>query len=233
MSEITLNKQLETKWAHHVPIINIFCDLLSKNPPGAQNLEKLLNVFSLVGALILAVILSVPASFSVEELENANKCFQDAVDRDDCWYATNPERRKFGAKMSDRLLFYYNMGSTLLSCSLFVTILVFTFLTTHDFAKDHISFVAWWKYIRYCILLSFILLLLGINWTYVTVMTLVDMKFPARCMVLESEKDMNYEHGSITPGFNDSYFNFQCGMVYGTIALTTVVLSFASWNMHR
>lgn len=219
------------QWTHRVPILNLFFDLLSSQPPGALYLEKLLNVFSLVGALLLAVVLGVPASFSVEELENANARFKRAMDRDDCWYKENPERDRFGDKQSDRLLFYYNLGSTFLSCSLFITILVYVFFSTREFVKKHTEFVAWWKYIRYCVLLSFIFLLLGINWTYVSVMILVDMKFPFNCTINPSEDDMNYEGGRIVPSMN--FFLFQTALVYLTLIATLCTLSVASWSASR
>ena len=217
------------QWMHRVPILNLFCDLLSSQPPGALYLEKLLNVFSLVGALLLAVVLSIPASFSVEELENANARFKMAMDRDDCWYNGNPERERFGDKQSDRLLFYYNLGSTFLSCSLFMTILVYVFFSTREFVKKHAEFVAWWKYIRYCVLISFIFLILGVNWTYASMSSMVNIKFPKGCMKLPSEEDMNYEGGSI----HINFFRFQTSMMYLTFIATLCTLSVASWSVSR
>ena len=134
--------------------------------------------------------------------------------------------------MTDRLLFYYNLGSTFLSCSLFITILVYVFFSTRDFVKKHAEFVAWWKYIRHCVLLSFIFLILGINWTYVSVLLLVEMKFPHHeCMILPSEHDMNYERGSIAPSMN--FYLFQSVMVYLTLIATLCTLSLASWSARR
>jgi len=225
----TLGSPKEAHWMHRVPILNLFYDLLSSEPPGALYLEKLLNVFSLVGALLLAVVLSVPASFTVEEMENANERFKMTMEGKGCWYKVNRERDRFGDKMSDRLLFYYNMGATFLSCSLFMTILVYAFFSTRDFVKKHAEFVAWWKYIRYCVLMSFIFLIMGVNWTYVSMLAMVQMKFPRGCMILPREDDMNYEKGSIHVNF----FLFQTTMLYVSLLATACTLSVASWNASR
>lgn len=232
----TLGSPKEAHWMHRVPILNLFYDLLSSEPPGALYLEKLLNVFSLVGALLLAVVLSVPASFSVEELESANERIKMAMERDECWYKESSDRDRFGDKMSDRLLYYYNLGVTFLSCSLFMTILVYAFFSTRDFVKKHSEFVAWWKYVRYCVLVSFMFLIMGVSWTYLSMIVLIDMKFPRGCMKIPSEDDMNYEKGSINinGGFAQiHFFLFQITMLYVSLIATACILSAGSWNASR
>ena len=93
------------------------------------------------------------------------------------------------------------------------------------------SFVAWWKYIRYCVMLNFLFLILVINWTYVSLIIMVDLKFSIGCTSLESEEGMHFEPGCITPGMN--YFIFQSGMVYFMPVAIVSVLNGGSWSANR
>ena len=45
------------KWYEQVPVVNLIYDLLFDEAPTPSNLEKLLNVFGIVAALVLSIIL--------------------------------------------------------------------------------------------------------------------------------------------------------------------------------
>jgi hypothetical protein len=94
--------------------------------------------------LLLSLVLGLPRSFSVEELEEANERYLVSLQAGNCWYQRGrTEWANFDDKISDRVLFYYNLSAVFLSVSLFVTVLVFTFPSSHDFENDKKGFAAW------------------------------------------------------------------------------------------
>jgi len=200
-------------------------DLFFDEPPTADLLEKTLNALGLVCALMLSVLLGVPGSFSIGELEDANERFRAAYETGRCWYKPGKtEFDAYGGKYSDRLAFNYNLSTVLLSVALLLTVLVYVFLSTHDYAKDEVGFGIWWRRSRFIVAAIILTLLSGLFYTYLTFQLVFELKFPRQCTIKAGDV------GTWSSGYvnGTSYWYLQLGAITASVFVALFVLSDAT-----
>ena len=61
------------KWYHWMPFVNLVYDFILFSIPTVESVKDILNAFGLVDALLLGVVMAMPASVTHNELEEA-KC---------------------------------------------------------------------------------------------------------------------------------------------------------------
>lgn len=218
-------------WYQLCPLVNLVYDFLFDDPPTADLLEKTLNAFALVCALMLSVVLGVPGSFSVDELENANERYREAALNGYCSLVSpgDVNYEKYGAKYSDRLLHAYHMATVFMSISLLITVLVYTFLSTHDFAKDTKGFECWWKYSKFLVAMIFSALVVGLYFTYLTFLLVVEGKYPRGCMVKLEDRG-TWNSGYYTGA---SYYEVQLYAISSSLGFALLVLSIATASRYK
>jgi hypothetical protein len=212
-------------WCQRVPLVNLVYDLVFDEPPSVANVEKLLNVYGLVTALILASIQSIPGAVDVGELEEADRRYHEARLDGRCWY--NEDNRNwdlYGGQFTHRMFYRYNMATVLISAALFCTVLVYMCFTSHDFDNDKPAFDRWWYYARWPITGIFCCLLAGARSTYVAFLMLCEVKWPIKCM--RTEDSMDFEQGKYS-GFDP--YDMQHTGVYVALTITALFMSLAAW----
>jgi hypothetical protein len=134
-------------WCQRVPVVNLAYDLLFDESPSVANVEKLLNVYGLVSALILASIQSIPGAVDAEELEEADRRYHEARLAGRCWYNEDGAHWDiYGGQFSLRMFYTYNIAVVLISAALFCTVFVYVCYTSHDYDNDKPAFDSWWYY---------------------------------------------------------------------------------------
>lgn len=135
----------------------------------------------------------------------------------------------FGAKYSDRLVHAYHLATVFLSISLLITVLVYTFLSTHDFENDSKGFECWWKYSKILVAMVFVALVVRLYFTYLTFLLVVEGKFPRGCMVKLEDRGIWYS-GRYT---GTSYYNVQLIAISSAIGFAFVLLSIATASRYK
>jgi hypothetical protein len=218
------------KWYQRMPVVNLVYDLLFDDPPSVANVEKLLNVYGLVTALLLGSILGLLGSVDVEELEEADRRYQVAVEEGRCWYNEDYiDYRTFGGQYSFRLAFNYTLATALISAALFCTVLVYMCFTSHDFDNDKPAFDRWWRWGRWPVVFIFIATMVGSALTFCAFAILGEVKWPFMgCM--RTEDSLDFDKGSFY-GFD--FFKLVSFGVMVPMIFTLFFMSFASTSRYE
>jgi hypothetical protein len=221
---------MPSKWYQRWPLVNLVYDLLFDEPPSVANVEKLLNVYGLVSALLLGSILGLQGSVSVEELEEADRRYQVAQLERRCWYNEDyKDYDTFGGQYSHRLAFFYNVATVCISATLFCTVLVFMCFTSHDFDNDKPAFDRWWTYGRWPVAFIFLAMMVGSSQTFNAFVTLGEIKWPfMQCM--QTEDSLDFDKGSLS---GIDFSQFQLWGVLVPMLFTLFFMSFASASRYK
>jgi hypothetical protein len=224
------------KWYQRTPLVNLVYDLLFDEPPSVANVEKLLNVYGLVSALLLGSILGLQGSVSVAELEEADRRYHVAQLEGRCWF--NPDSFEwpiFGGRYSFRLAFFYNLATVCISATLFCTVLVFMCFTSHDFDNDKPAFDRWWTWGRWPVAFIFLTMVVGCQQTFTAFVTLGEIKWPTGCMRTEDSLDFEKGNLAVAKDYDFAYFYAriqQWGLIIPML-FTLFFMSFASASRYK
>ena len=67
------------QWYQRAPVVNLAYDLLFDEPPSVANVEKLLNVYGLISALLLSCILGFNGA-SINQRQNLKPTVRPSLD---------------------------------------------------------------------------------------------------------------------------------------------------------
>jgi hypothetical protein len=230
------------------PIINLVYDFLFDVVPPAESVEKILNVLGLVTALMLGVVLTIPASVNHAELAEANSNFNNNLmfnytDAGDpatfpVWYNSKELAgfvgtardtpgdptilNKFGGVYSSRLA-YFTAGSVgAFTSALLSIVLVYFFLAAGDWDDGGHNFGEWWQLVKWLVLQQFIATAVGIVLFFITLSVLMDIKFPDDACTMDRAPWLK-------PVCIHAYFFWNVIIVlYATVGCVLLVLSAAS-----
>ena len=212
------------KWYQRMPIVNLGYDLLFDEPPSVVNIERLLNVYGLVSALLLSIIFSVVGSVSVGELEQADQRYFEAAKAGHCWYAEGEDWRYNAIGFSHRLAVLYNMAVIFVSAALVSTVLVFMCFSSHDYDNDKPSYDRWWFYGRWPVTIIFLCLIAGCFYVLAAFDCLAQMRFPSYpCMRTEDTLAFYSREKGMIAGIKFDKLN-----QFGIISIMFITLFFMS-----
>jgi hypothetical protein len=220
------------KWYQRVPLVNLVYDLLFDEPPSVTNVEKLLNVFGIVSALLLGSVMGLYGSVDVGELEEADERYYNSRLEGRCKYNAGGQYSEyysvFGGQYSFRLAFYYNMAVVCISAALFCTVLMYMCFTAHDFDNDKPAFDRWWKYGRWPVAFIMTAMMVGCCETFLAFMTLGEIKWPVDCM--KTEDSLDFKKGWLS---GMEFYSLQLYGVFFPLFFTLMFMSLASTSRYE
>jgi hypothetical protein len=229
------------KW---LPFANLFYDLLLDEPPSAVNVERLLNVYGLLTALLLGSVFGVMGSVDMEEMLEADRmCWFDPT-RESTGYLEAIHWFRFGNQWSWRVFFMFNMSVITISAALFCTVIVFMAFSSHDFESDSRSFRAWWFWGRWTVAFIFASTAVGCYLSFILFTWIAQLKFPYACPKPRPTSRDDIEHHELKFSWpEDSYRQMwedaggtedilKEGILY-PVLIVSILLSLASANRYR
>mmetsp|Transcript_68874 Transcript_68874/g.149895 ORF Transcript_68874/g.149895 Transcript_68874/m.149895 type:complete len:359 (+) Transcript_68874:70-1146(+) len=187
---------------HLVPIVNVFYDLLMDSTPTCEQLTNLLNLISLVDALLLAVAMSIPGSVDFEGLQETIQRFNssEAYGQALCGLpaGTCSEPREWmlvnflGQSMGQSIAL---LGGSLLSTLVVYACLISTNFSGPDGKMSYGMMGKWWLWVRVAVLYALATCIWGIAQMFGSMKVLTMMRFPdfyaEQGLSTESFKTMN------------------------------------------
>ena len=230
------------KW---LPFFNLFYDLLIDEPPSAANVERLLNVYGLLTALLLGSVFGVLGSVDMEEMMDADR---------NCWRSPdNPKHlvsySRYGNQWSWRIKWGFNLSVVTVSAALFSTVIVYMAFSSHDFEVDKRGFRAWWFWGKWAVFFIFASTTMGSYLSFQLFMWVSRLKFPGFCttprttakdgvdlhLLEHHELEFSYPEGSYRQLWNDAGNTegvLTKGILY-PVLIVSILLSLASANRYR
>ena len=198
------DSSLRTDSRQWFPFLNLVYDFLFDAAPEVESVEKILNILGLVTALLLGVVLTIPTSVNHAELAEANSNFNNNLRYNysdpgagptyPIWYNAqqlaswsavfrdtpfdDTVLNKYGGVYSNRLAYYIAGASGSLTCALLSVVLVYFFLAAGDWDEEGHNFAEWWQLVKWLVLQQFLATAVGIVLFFISLMVLVDIKFP-------------------------------------------------------
>ena len=212
------------RWYEKIPVVNLVYEVLFDEAPTFGALDKTLNLFGLVDALLLTIVMAIPMSFDYEELVELNerytaggynKFFRGIGN----YWGHQPEDFD-GMKgyYSNRLNFATANAINFLSVS-FISVLILYVVMSNSNLCDDQSTKQWWKYVRWLVLGQLTCTLIGFSQAYSSIYIMVECKFP------NYYYDRGEENWDIEAA-NLFHYNFQSFMIANwTAAATTLVIA--------
>jgi len=183
----------------YVPIIGVFIACLKKYPSKHEDVEAILNVMGIVGALMLTLAASFATSVDYDELKAADERFLTSETKYTLHWKQQPVQATRGIwEPSARLCFYTMITVVLLTCEVLGVVLSYTSLLAIDRTDEGVQLHSWFRFARWSIFTVFGLLLAGLWTFFVTVCFLVQIKFPDMKVELTGSSDIAHPYGLVT-----------------------------------
>jgi hypothetical protein len=198
--------------------------------PSPENAIHIVNAFSLVSALLLSVLFSIPGSFSLEELDVVNSRFYESG----CDLGKN-SRTAYGANFSNEVLFYYYIASSLLTASLLGSIMLYALLASAPSPETRRAEQAherWWKYARFPTLFTFLTLLVGGSFTFIAFSKVAEIKFPQPWNACAGPKASGKDKDDGYMDFNFARY-FQVPTIWFAVGIVCTFLSLGTYARYK
>jgi len=230
---MTDDKYESLKWYEKYPVINVIYDLLFDEPPCFSALDKTLNLFGLVDALLLTVVMTIPMSFSYDELVEMNERYTEPGGYRDFFnglsnYVGYSEGFEgMHGMYSNRLNFNCSIALNCLSMS-FISVVILYVVMSNSNLQDDETTKHWWKYIRWLVLGQFVFTMVGFTYAYNAIYLTVECKFPDSFKEEGRALDSSFEPAN-THTYNKLSYMFS---TIFAVVTTMFVASFGSTNRY-
>jgi hypothetical protein len=171
-SDVSTHYDIKTiRWYHTWPIFNIVYDIFADSPSPAQ-MQVIMNLYALLGALVLGVVATVPKIVSFDALDQAKKRF-DGLDAEGEYKQEYQGYKDWcnsydidGTYIARQLIKNYIITVICLCSALIATMLTYMALMATNFKdnKNNLSFEmlnSWWVWARVPIIFIFVMLQVG------------------------------------------------------------------------
>lgn len=207
--------------------------------PTFEQVAEALNVFGIIGALLLSLVISLPGSLTYDDYMAANMRFSNTTAGVDygkykeMWYANSLSYAT--PAISDSFFYTINLSVSALSTSVLLVVVVYFHLV---FGKTAVSAAhvtkrereqMWWRWTKWVILATVLLLVAGIIMFFLAFWSWVLIKLP----------DQGLEPEPLLPG--DKYikgyvgiygYTFRIQMILlGCVLFFMCVMGVAQWTM--
>jgi hypothetical protein len=207
--------------------------------PSFEQVGEALNVFGIIGALLLSLVMSLPGSLTYEDYQAANQRMSNTTVGVDygkykeMWYANS---LSFATPaVSDSFFYDINLSISALSTSVLLVVVVYFHLVFGRTA-EHAPHVTkrerekmWWRWTKWVILATVLLLVAGIVMFYLAFWKFVLIKLPDQGLepepLLPVEKYAKYYIGVYG-------FTFRIQMILlGCVLAFMCIMGVAQWSM--
>lgn len=185
-------------WYHFFPMVNVMYELFMDEPIELATLQNILTYSALIVALLLNVVLTVPLSFSYDELASINEKFESNYALHNTFVkkvtmahkaSGNPfDMEGYHGMFSNWLGFFFSLATATLSTALLLIVMIFVTCNDRTFVKadtdgprNHhsIAYSQWWRRCgRYLLFLQVGWVITGIYMSYLLFFQVLDFKFP-------------------------------------------------------
>ena len=230
-----------------MPLVNLGYDMFFGEPPEPQQLEKMLNVISLVGALLLAAVVAVPSGVDFNELQTAYKrglvtnftewsfCSHQSPELTVVDHCRMLAHQHNGYAIDDTYFWYVigfgpwcSVTLLVLSTSLLMDVVLLLCYSATSFKLNgsfsHALFKVWWRYARWVFMASFLLLVAGIAAFFFVMHRLLMIKVPDLWMEARNQSD--YAYGPFASTMSGYFYGIWIGIgiwFMGIIGLSTAL----------
>jgi hypothetical protein len=207
--------------------------------PTFEQVGDALNVFGIIGALLLSLVISLPGSLTYEDYQAANQRMSNTTAGVDygkykeMWYANTLSYAT--PAVSDSFFYDINLSISALSTSVLLVVVVYFHLVFGRTAAhaEHVTKRArekmWWRWTKWVILATVLLLVFGIVMFYLAFWTWVLIKLPDQGLepepLLPEKKYERFYTGVFA-------YTFRVQMILlGCVLAFMCVMGIAQWTM--
>lgn len=156
-----------------MPIINVIYDLLFDDAPGLDQIKDALNTTGILSALVLSVALTVPSSYSYDELDAFVARFEDGGVYNDAGCDASVGEFRLGLLITDTVNSISFSGATI-----FMVTMCYVSICSSKPSELSIEYTAWWRYIRWLLFTAFVSTFLSVFYVYLMLKDVVIVSFP-------------------------------------------------------
>ena len=208
-------------WLESIPVVNLIWDAFFDELPNFQNVKDNVSSLTLVSALQITVVCTIPTSFEASELKEFVEKFEEGGDYE-CFGVD------YGRWQYDYLIFDTVNALTFSAAATFGFILyMFAGVSSDFYDVEPKVFEVWWRYSRWVILFGCGSLIYSIIKTFHAFMDVYAIKFPEYYLVERNSCPDSYEGVGSFGEYKWSEVLSQWGYAWNNI---TLVLNISIWS---